>query len=79
MAAKVAATMQQKLNEAGRQGFGLLPAAVGVYMKGAFGVFADLQTETYAVMEKDPESNSGYEYLLVTGQTDLNSASSPRL
>lgn len=74
LAAKRAATMQQKLNEAGRQGFRLLPAAIGVYMKAAFGVFEGLQTETYAVVEKDPQGNGGYEYLLVTGQADLNSA-----
>lgn len=75
LGAKRAATMQRELNEAGLKGSRLLPAAIGVYMKEVFGTFEGLQTETYAVMEKDPRSNDRYEYRVVTGQAQLDSAS----
>jgi hypothetical protein len=74
LAAKRVSTMQRKLNDAALLGYRLLPAAIGVYMKPAFGVFEGLQTETYAVVEKDPASSTRYQYLLVTGQAALNAA-----
>jgi hypothetical protein len=72
VAARKASTMQRKLNDAGRQGFRLIPAAIGTYMKP---YFIDMGTETYAVMEKCTSGDPRFEYRLATGQSQLNKAS----
>jgi hypothetical protein len=75
VAAKLAASLEEKLNQGGRDGYRLVPAAIGVYRKYLFGVFEGLQTETYAVMERTPADKNRYEYRLVTRQVALNAAS----
>jgi hypothetical protein len=74
VAAKLAATLEEKLNQGARDGYRLVPAAIGVYRKYLFGVFEGLQTETYAVMERARADKNRYEYRLVTGQAGLNAA-----
>jgi hypothetical protein len=74
VAAKLAASLEEKLNQGARDGYRLVPAAIGVYRKYLFGVFEGLQTETYAVMERAPADRNRYEYRLVTGQAGLNAA-----
>jgi hypothetical protein len=74
VAGKLAASLQKKLNQGGRDGYRLVPAAIGVYRKDMYGIFEDLQTETYAVMERAPTNKNRYEYRLVTSQAGLNAA-----
>jgi hypothetical protein len=71
-------TMQRKLNEAGREGFRLLPAGIGTYPKVVLGSLAGLASETYVVMQKCPDAGSCFEYRLVNSQAKLNESAEQR-
>jgi hypothetical protein len=69
-------TMEKQLNEAGKAGFRLLPATVGssIKAKGFWHTFGGWVSETFAVMERDPEPGHVFAYKLVKSQRELNQA-----